>query len=62
MKCGVPSPMNGGLSPDPSKNGLRLEFYGAFFFVNDLFFLGDILLSILSNADEKLRFLNLACQ
>ena len=53
--------MNGGLSPDPSKNGLRLEFYGVFF-VNDLLFLGDILLSILSNADEKLRFLNLACQ
>lgn len=31
VKCGVPSPMNGGLSPDPSENGLRLEFYGAFF-------------------------------
>lgn len=29
VKCGVPSPMNGGLSPDPSENGLRLEFYGA---------------------------------
>jgi hypothetical protein len=32
VKCGVPSPMNGGLSPDPSENGLRLEFYGAVFF------------------------------
>lgn len=29
----MPSPMNGGWSPDPSENGLRLECYGAQWFV-----------------------------